>query len=439
MSYTNLHQHSKFSALDGLGEVDSIVLKAKELGFKGVCISDHGFAGCWYDLYKSCKEHKMKPIFANEMYFTPNGISVKEKIQGWKPAYHLLVIAQNDIGFKNLMKLTSISYIEGKYYKPRIGYPELYKYGEGLIVLQACLGGLIAQLVLENRLEEAEDHLLRFKKILGDRYFLECQYTGIPEQLIVNKQFKEWSRKHNIEYVITADSHYVEKDDSQYHAALIAINIGGKIKKPISLTDSTKEDADTDNSGLFYTPNEYYIKPYSILSNHFNDSDDLAAFACTNRIADICNVNFVESGDYLPKFLETKEEEFEQLSKTCHEKLKSLVKFKVDQTSYEEYRKRLDYELDIINKMGYCGYFLIVADYIKWANDNGIITGPGRGSAAGSIVTYLMDITRIDPIEYGLIFSRFLNAGRSKLPQVEFEEYTLAQWQEEKKNTRLPF
>lgn len=422
MEYTNLHQHSKYSVLDGLGDIEGIVKRAKELNFRGVCISDHGNAMCWYELQKTCKEHGMKPIFANEMYFTPNGISVKEKIEGWKPAYHLLLIAMNDIGFKNLMKLTSISWLEGKYYKPRIGYSELKQYGEGIIVTQACLGGLIAQLVMENRLEEAEDHLLRFKKILGDRYYLECQYTGIKEQELVNKQFKEWSKKHDIKYVITADSHYINKTDSDYHAALVAINVGGKFKK-------ADTDTDQDETGLYYQKEQYYIKSADELaSSHFSSEDDKLAFVLTNDIADRCNVTFKIEGDYLPRFAPTNEEERDILLNKC---LHSIALKKVQDTKeYQKYLDRLNHEIDVIYKMGYCGYFLVVADYIDWANNQGILTGPGRGSAAGSLVAYLTGITKIDPIKYHLLFERFLSRGRSKLPLVEFEEYPINKWLE---------
>lgn len=425
MSYTNLHQHSKYSVLDGLGEIENIVKRAKELGFKGVCVSDHGNAFCWYELADVCKKHGMKPIFANEMYFTPNGISVKEKIENWKPAYHLLVIAMNDVGFKNLMKLTSISWLDGKYYKPRIGYSELKEYGEGLIVLQACLGGLVAQLVLENRLEEAEDHLLKFKKILGDRYYLECQYTGLKEQELVNTVFKEFSKKHGIPYVITADSHYVSRDDSDYHAALVAINVGGKFKKASS-------ENDQDETGLYYTPKQYYIKSFDDLRSYFSSDEDLVAFNRTNEIAERCNVNFKTSGSFLPRFAPTNEEERDMLLKLC------LDRASIIGAPYtEQYKDRLEYELGIIYRMGYCGYFLIVADYIQWAESQGIMTGPGRGSAAGSLVAYLTGITKIDPIKYGLLFERFLNRGRATVPQIEFPEYPIEQWKKDK--DKAPF
>lgn len=418
-NYTNLHQHSKFSVLDGLGEVEDIVLRAKELGFKGVCISDHGNAFCWYELYEACKKHGMKPIFANEMYFTPNGISVKEKLEGWKPAYHLLVIAENDIGFKNLMKLTSISWIQGKYYKPRIGYAELKQYGEGLIVLHACLGGLVAQLIMQNRLEEAEDHLLKFKKILGKNYYLECQYTGIKEQELVNSQFCEWSKKHDIPYVITADSHYISPDYSDYHAALLAINVGGKFKK-------ASDDTDQDETGLYYTPKEYYIKSADDLKKHFGSEEDSRALALTNEIAERCNVNFVTSGNYLPKLAKDNEEEYEILKKICAVSITNM-----GLSGDSVYTDRLEHELGIIYRMGYCGYFLVVADYIQWARDNGIMVGTGRGSAAGALVAYLTGITKVDPIKYGLLFERFLSVGRAKLPQIEFDEFPLSKWKEQ--------
>ncbi len=433
MTYTNLHQHSKFSVLDGLGEVENIVLRCKELGMKGVCISDHGNAMCWYELYEACKRHGMKAIYANEMYFTPNGISVKEKIDGWKPAYHLLLIAQNDIGFKNLMKLTTISWLEGKYYKPRIGYSELKEYGEGIIVLQACLGGLIAQLIMENRLEEAEDHLLKFKRILGDRYYLECQYTGIKEQEVVNAKFQEFSKKYDIPYVITADSHYVSKSDSSYHAALVAINIGGKFKKP------TVEGTDQDETGLYYTPEQYYIKSRKELEGHFGSVEYGQALDRTNQIAESCNVTFTQPGDFLPRVAATNEEERDILYKICEKNLDLIIGEGKDGEELRTYQERLDFEMGVIYRMGYCGYFLIVADYIRWATDNGILTGPGRGSAAGSLVAFLTQITRIDPIKHHLLFERFLNRGRARLPLIEFEEYPIKEWENNNKNKSSVF
>lgn len=431
MAYTNLHQHSKYSVLDGLGEVEDIVKKYKELGMKGVCITDHGMAACWYELYDSCKKHGMKPIFGNEIYFTPNGLSVKEKVEGWKAYYHLILIAQNDVGFKNLMKLTSISWIDGKYYRPRIDYSALKKYNEGIIVLQACLGGLLAQLVMENRLEEAEDHLIKFKQILGDRYYLECQYTGIKEQELVNQKFKELAKKHNVHYVITADSHYINKNQSDYHAALVSINTGGKFKKPVA------EGTDQDETGLYYTPRQYYIKSQEELEEYFNSEEDQLSFALSNEIADRCNVNFNAFGDYLPKVAPTNEEERDILESKCIEALNKLhgLSGSHDNEEWFKYKERLDFEIGVIYRMGYCGYFLIVADYINWANENNVVTGPGRGSAAGALVAYLMGITKVDPIKYHLLFERFLNRGRAKLPLIEFKEFPIADWQKLKKES----
>lgn len=426
LSYTNLHQHSKYSILDGLGEIKDIVKRCKDLGMEAVAVTDHGNTLCWYELYTECKKQGIKPIFANEMYFTPNGVSVKEKVEGWKPAYHLIVIAQNQIGLNNLMKLTSLSWLEGKYYKPRVDYAMLKKYGEGLVIAQACLGGLIAQLVMEKRLEEAEDHLLKFKKLFGDRYYLECQYTGIKEQELVNEQFKEWSLKFDIPYIITADSHYINKTDSDYHGALVAINVGGKFK--------TDKESDQDESGLYYTKEQYYIKSADDLAAYFSSDRDKEALARTDAIARSCNVDFKFTGDYLPKIYPTKEKERDVLYQKC---LDNIMICNLDYDGgprTAEYMERLKFEIDIVYKMGYCGYFLIVADYVEWAKKNGIITGPGRGSAAGSLISYLTGITKVDPLKYGLLFERFLSRGRAKLPKIEFDEYKISDWQAEKKS-----
>lgn len=429
--YTGLHQHSIYSPLDGYGKVEDIVVRCKEQGQKGVCITDHGNAFCWYDLWEACKKHDMKPIFANEMYIAPQSALIKEKIEGYKPAYHLIVIAMNDVGFKNLMRLTSWSWLKGKYYKPRVDFARLREFNEGLIVLQACIGGLVAQLFLDNKVEEAEDTILKFKNIFGDRYYLEMQYSGLDEQKRVNKFFKEMSDKHDVDLVITSDAHYVNVEDSKYHTALVSINTGGvgsmkKIEKSLADTD----DVDQDESGLYYTPNEYYIKTYDDLNAHFNDEKDLKAFDITNEIADRCNVEFPIGNTYIPKMKDVKDEAA-VLLETCTAELEEYLKKITDDVLIKEYKERLRYEFDIIDKMEFPGYFLVVAEYIQWARDNDIMVGDARGSAAGSLIAFLMKITTVDPIKYNLLFERFLSRGRAKLPLIEFKEYPINKWREE--------
>lgn len=429
-NYTGLHQHSIYSVLDGFGQVEDIVTRCKDLGMEGVCITDHGNAFCWYDLWEACEKHDMKPIFANEMYIAPDSALVKEKIEGYKPAYHLILIAMNDVGFQNLMKLTSWSWLQGKYYKPRVDFARLRQWNEGLIVLSACIGGLPQQLFLDGKEEEAEDIILKFKGIFGDRYYLEMQYTGLEEQEQVNNFFKKMHNKHGIELVITSDAHYVDINDSDYHAALVSINTGGigSIKKQKDRKLSGDDDTDQDESGLYYTAKEYYIKPFEVLSDHFNDELDMKAFAVTNEIAKRCNVNFKTGDVFLPKLKDIDDED-ESLRLRCFAALdKYCQQYEINDA---DYKSRLHHELDVIKKMGFSGYFLVVSEYVQWAKDNDIMVGAGRGSAAGSLVSFLMNITSIDPLKYDLLFERFLNRGRAKLPLIEFEEYPISKWREE--------
>lgn len=414
MKYTGLHQHSVYSVLDGLAKVKDIVERCKDLGMEGVCITDHGNQFAAYELNKECKKQNMKPIFANEFYIAPGSALVKEKVEGFKPCYHLILIAKNDIGYKNLMYLTSWAYITGKYYKPRIDMSVLKERSEGLICLSACIGGLPQQLFLEGREEEAEDTILSFKRIFGKNYFLEMQYSGLDEQTRVNTFFRGMSRKHEIGLVVTSDSHYVKYDDSDYHASLVAINTGSIHKK-------TSTDTDQDESGMYYKAHQYFIKSRQDLEVDF--PDDAEAFENTNRIGRMCNVTFSEGNKYIPH-VKGVEDEAGELTKQCEA---ALVRYLEDNPSLDSvvYRQRLLEELDVIIKMEFPGYFLVVSEYTQWAKKDGIMVGPGRGSAAGSLVSFVLGITGKDPIEYGLLFSRFLNRGRATRPLIEFPELTL--------------
>ena len=436
-TYTGLHQHSVYSVLDGFGKVEDIVLRAKKLGMKGVCITDHGTMASAFELNKQCAKHGIKAIFANEMYMAPTSNLVKERLEGYKPSYHLIVIAKNDIGYKNLMRLTSDSWVNGKYYKPRTSMSKLAEHREGLIILAACIGGMAQQLFLEGRTEEAEDHLLEMQQIFGSDYYLEVQYTGLKEQELVNDFFFEMSNKHGFEIVVTADSHYVEKVDSKYHNALVAINTGGRIvgeKKESKLIDG---DKDQDESGMYYTPGEYFMKSYDDLVDTKQFVDCMGAFALSNSIAEQCNVQFITGQKYIP-LIEGIDDEDAELKQVCEE---GLVEFFASDRCGEmsdelitEYWDRLYYELDIIKKMEFSRYFLVVSEYVQWSKDNGIMVGGGRGSAAGSLVAYTSRITDVDPIRYGLLFERFLSRGRAKRPLVDFPNYTYEQYLTDKEN-----
>jgi DNA polymerase-3 subunit alpha len=434
-----------YSVLDGYGKIDKIVERCKKLGMKGVALTDHGNCFGWYELNKECKKQGIKPIFGNEMYIAPGSATIREKVDGEKPYYHLIVLCMNQEGYKNLMRLTSWSWIEGRYYKPRIDLTRLAQWNEGLIVTSACLGGRPSQLFLEGRLEEAEDHVIEMKRILGDRYYLELTHTGLSEdgiylQTEANNFLVELSKKHGVKLIITADSHYVEKDEWDYHRTLVSINTGniGSIK--------VNSDTDQDDSGLYYEKEQYYIKTYDDLRDHYvkyHGEEFLPVFedamAATDRIAEMCNVNFVDGMKIIPQIVDDPDS---SLSAECEEFLVEYLykigvcsgskgnEIIIDQSLYDEYMNRLSHELDVITKMEFSDYFMVVAEYTKWAKSNGIMVGGGRGSAAGSLVAFCMQITGIDPIEHDLLFERFLNRGRAKKPLIEFKEFSIDNYRE---------
>ena len=291
---------------------------------------------------------------------------------------HVLLIAYNDIGYKNLLKLTSDSWTKFKYYKPRFDLEQLAKYSEGIICFSACLGGWVNQMYLENRLEEAEDIAKKFKAIYGKNYYLELIYTGMQEQIGANKFLKELSIKLDIPLVITCDSHYTYKHESEFHRALVSINTGSSFKKKREVKDGelTDNNKDTDESSMFYTKEHYYLKPYHVLAEHFNDSYDLEAFSNTNKIAEMCNVNYIVGDPVYPQPSLKPIDDLRLKGLTFIDKYSLQNKF--DDVKKQEYVDRLEYELDIINKMDFGNYFLVVEDYVNYAISSGILVGPGR-------------------------------------------------------------
>lgn len=576
--YTNLHAHSIYSPLDGFGKLEEYCERVKALGMKGLCLSEHGNMIGHHEQAKICAKHGIKPIFANEGYMTLHAGSIKEKIEGYKANYHILLIAINEQGYRNLMKATSIAWTRYKYYKPRFDLALLEECNEGLICTSACLGGPINQLYLDGRPEEAEQVALKLKEIFGDRFYLEKTYTGLEEQDIANKNLVEISKKHNIPMIITCDSHYVYPWQSDSHAKLVMVNTGGQINKAIKaagLTDSSKEDADVDSNSMFYQPSQYYVKPYHVLvEEYYSNPEDEEAFANTNKIADMCNVVLPKNEDIIfpspysdpDSVLRGRAMQwYSEYSKKLSDEQKAL------------YLDRLEEELDMYSKMGFSSYPLVLQEILDEAKAKGIMIGPGRGclfegtkvlinrsgsiyycpiefvkvgdmvwthnsrwksvyhttkyvvdyrdmvtleteygmmhltedhkvktknhgfipaieldgqihtldrvtlseeilskvedyktdsienfelssfynedepvrvydlmvdedcsfrtnicmvhnSAAGSLLSYALGITAIDPIPYGLMFSRYLNAGRAKLPVIEIKGYPLKEW-----------
>ncbi len=390
MSFVHLHVHSEYSLLDGSSRVKKLPKKAKELGMNSIALTDHGVMFGIIDFYKACKAEGIKPILGCEIYVAPRSLTQKEGKQD-AANYHLILLAKNNEGYKNLMKIDSLAYVDGFYYKPRIDYENLKKYSEGIIALGACLGGEVQQHILHNDYEEAKRKAYLYEEIFGKgNFFLEIQDHGIEEQKKVNQVLYKLSEETQIPLVATNDVHYIEKEESKAHEILVCIQTGKTI--------------DDDNK-LEFASDEFYLKSEEEMKNLFPEK--IEAIENTQKVADMCNVEFDFNVTHLPKF-DTPEgyDSSGYLRHLCGEGLKRLYP---DAGDLE--KERLEYELSVIEEMGYVDYFLIVWDFIRFANEKGIVTGPGRGSGAGSIVAYTLGITKIDPIKYNLIFERELRCA----------------------------
>ena len=399
--FVHLHVHSEFSLLDGANRIKDLPVRAKELGMKAMAITDHGVMFGAIDFYKACLANGIKPIIGCEVYVAPRKRTDKDP--NLDARYnHLILLAKDNEGYKNLTKIVSIGFTEGFYYKPRIDKEVLEKYHEGLVCCSACLAGELPQAILKGDMEEAERVANWFKNLFGEDYYLEIQNNGISEQVLVNQKLIELSKKLNIELVATNDSHYLKKEDAYNHEILLCIQTGKKI------TDADRMKFDTD---------ELYIKSPEEMSDYFSGVPQ--AIENTVKIADKCNVTFEFGNTILPNY-DVPEEfatHYDYLVKLCDDGIKKRYGENVSQ----EIIDRKNYELGVIKQMGYVDYFLIVWDYIHYAKTQGIPVGPGRGSGAGSIVAYAIEITDIDPIKYGLIFERFLNPERISMPDFDVD------------------
>ncbi len=411
MGFVPLHNHSDYSLLDGASQVSKIVDRAAQLGIDSIALTDHGVMYGVLDLVKKCKEKGIKPIIGNEMYII-NG-SIDDPQPKKEKRYHLVVLAKNHIGYKNLVKLTTISHLNGMrgrgiFSRPCIDKSLLEKYKEGLIISTACLGGEIPQAILKGRIDVAEKISLWYKKLFGDDFYLEIQDHGSIEDRIVNVELIRIGRTHQIKVIATNDAHYISNMDVEAHDALLCVLTGKLI---------------SDEKRLRYTGTEY-IKSESEMLRLFNDhlDNDSIEEAINNTVEVSQKIEEFELfGTYrMPKF--PLKEDNDSLS--CLRKisidglLRRLNKNNFDEVD-EVYTKRLFSELKIINDMGFPDYFLVVWDYIKFARDNLIPVGPGRGSAAGSLVAYALQITNIDPVKHGLLFERFLNPARKSMPDID--------------------
>lgn len=409
--FVHLHIHSEFSLLDGANRIKDIPVIAKELGMDAIAITDHGAMFGVIDFYKACKANGVKPIIGCEVYVAPRTRHDKDPKLDSK-YNHLILLAKDMTGYKNLSKLVSLSYTEGFYYKPRIDKEILEKYHEGLVCSSACLAGEISQAILQDNMEEAKKAALWFKNLFGEDYYLEIQNNGVKEQVLVNQKLIELSKELDIPLVATNDAHYSRREDAYNHEVLLCIQTGKKM---------------SDEDRMRFETDELYIKSPEEMSDYFSNVPE--AIENTVKIAEKCNVEFEFGHTILPNYdvpegYETHYDYIEDLTK------KGLIKRygtkeKNDSSSYEELpeeiRKRAEYELGVIKKMGYVDYFLIVWDYINYAKTHDIPVGPGRGSGAGSIVAYAIGITDIDPIKYNLLFERFLNPERISMPDFDVD------------------
>ncbi len=404
MDFVHLHNHTDYSILDGAIKVDKLVKKAMSLGMDAVAITDHGNMFGAIDFYQAARKAGIKPIIGEEFYMAPGPRTVKEssRSNGDDKSYHLILLAKNNTGYQNLMKLSSIGYTEGFYYKPRIDFDVLEKYHEGLVCSSACLGGQIPSLILKGKVREARELAGRFKEIFGkDNFYLELQYHGIKEQETANRELVKIGEEMDIPLIATNDAHYVDKDDARSHEVLLCVQTGKLMK-------------DTDR--MKFPSDEFYLKSYDEMKALFKDYPD--AIFNTRKIAEMAELELDLGKPILPNF-----EVPDGFNLDTY--LRHLV-MEGAQARYsahvpDEVRKRIDYELTVITKMRFSGYFLIVWDVIKHARSKGIPVGPGRGSAAGSMVSYCLGITALDPLRYDLLFERFLNPERNEMPDMDLD------------------
>ena len=401
MSFTHLHVHTQYSLLDGSGKIPEMAAQAKKLGMSALAITDHGVMYGVIDFYRACVREGIKPVIGCEIYVTTGSRFDRENIQGDDRYYHLVLLAENDTGYHNLIKIVSAGFTEGFYYKPRVDYEILRKYSEGIIALSACLAGIVPRLIIRGNYEKAKEEALRLRDIFGkDNFFLELQDHGIPEQKTVNSQLLRMSAEEHIPLVCTNDVHYTYAEDAEAHDILLCIQTGKKLK---------------DEDRMRYEGGQYYLKSPEEMEQLFPYVPE--ALDNTMKIAQRCNVNPEDKSKKLPEYdVPEGYEAYEYLEMLCRRGLKKRYP-----ENWHEHEARLDYELATIRNMGYVDYFLIVWDFINYAKRNDIMVGPGRGSAAGSIVSYCLEITDIDPVKYNLIFERFLNPERVSMPDIDVD------------------
>lgn len=402
MRFVHLHTHSHYSLLDGLSKIDELIARTKELGMDSIALTDHGSLYGAIEFYQKAKKAGIKPIIGCEMY-------VAENMQDKRPGgdnrnyYHLILLVENFVGYKNLMKLVTAAHLNGFYYRPRVDKNLLRQHSQGLIALSGCLGGEISQKLLSGHMEKAKQITAEYQEIFGkENYFLEIQHHPyLEDQNIVNKKIIELARDTGISLVATQDSHYLHPDDAQAHDVLLAVQTGNQVD---------------DKGRLTLKSDDFSLTSPEIMAEKFSNIPE--AVENSAKVADRCNLEINMGTTHLPRFaLPADESEESYLNKLCQVGMEKRFGKSVE----ARVQDRLDYELSIINKTGFASYFLIVQDFVNWAKGRGIIVGPGRGSAAGSLVAYLLRITNVDPIKYNLYFERFLNPERISPPDIDLD------------------
>ena len=401
MNFTHLHVHTEYSLLDGSNKIKEYVDRVKELGMDSAAITDHGVMYGVIDFYRAARAAGINPILGCEVYVAPGSRFDRETGSGEDRYYHLVLLAENNQGYSNLMKIVSKGFVEGFYYKPRVDLQLLEKYHEGIIALSACLAGEVARFLTRGMYEDAKAAALRYQDIFGKgNFFLELQDHGIPEQQNVNQQLLKMHRETGIELVATNDVHYTLAEDAQPHDVLLCLQTGKKL---------------ADQDRMRYEGGQYYVKSPEEMERLFPYATE--ALENTHKIAQRCHVEIEFGVTKLPKFgVPDGYTSWEYLNELCFKGLEERY-----QPVTEELKERLNYELTTIKNMGYVDYFLIVWDFIKYARDHDIMVGPGRGSAAGSLVAYTLGITQLDPIRYDLLFERFLNPERVSMPDIDVD------------------
>ena len=401
MNFTHLHVHTEYSLLDGSNKIKEYVDRVKALGMDSAAITDHGVMYGVIDFYRAARAAGINPILGCEVYVAPGSRFDREAGSGDDRYYHLVLLAENNQGYSNLMKIVSKGFVEGFYYKPRVDLSLLEKYHEGIIALSACLAGEVARFLTRGMYEDAKKAALRYQDIFGKgNFFLELQDHGIPEQQNVNQQLLKMHRETGIELVATNDVHYTLAEDAQPHDVLLCLQTGKKL---------------ADEDRMRYEGGQYYVKSPEEMERLFPYAPE--ALENTHKIAQRCHVEIEFGVTKLPKFdVPEGYTSWEYLNELCFRGLEERY-----QPVTEELKERLNYELSTIRNMGYVDYFLIVWDFIKYARDHDIMVGPGRGSAAGSLVAYTLGITQLDPIRYDLLFERFLNPERVSMPDIDVD------------------